>query len=326
MKSKLRIIIPVVIVLGGITAALWFLVSTSRASANITTATGSIEAVTVNLGPELGGRVTAVNVREGDRVQAGDVLLTLDDSLLQVQRAGAAAALAASRANLALLQAGPSTEQLAVAAASVNQAQVAADAAQAAYDDLAESLQDTAQGKNLKTAADLAAAALASAQAQYDLLAAGARPGQIEAAAAQVDAAQAALDALDVQIARLTLTAPADGVILTRAVEPGEFAAPGSTLLVIGRLDDLTVTVYVPEDRYGRLALGQEYPLTVDSYPGETFTATVTHIADQAEFTPRNVQTVSSRKTTVFAIQLAVGDPAGKLKPGMPADVDFGGK
>jgi HlyD family secretion protein len=61
----------------------------------------------------------------------------------------------------------------------------------------------------------------------------------------------------------------------------------------------------------------------VDPFPGDTFTATVIHIADQAEFTPKNVQTVSGRKSTVFAIKLQVQDPSGKLKPGMPADVTF---
>ncbi len=64
--------------------------------------------------------------------------------------------------------------------------------------------------------------------------------------------------------------------------------------------------------------------MTVDSFPGEIFVATVSHIAEQAEFTPRNVQTVEGRTSTVFAIKLQVQDPAGKLKPGMPADVVFG--
>jgi multidrug efflux pump subunit AcrA (membrane-fusion protein) len=93
--------------------------------------------------------------------------------------------------------------------------------------------------------------------------------------------------------------------------------------MTLGRLDNLTITVYVPEDRYGELSLGQSATMTVDSFPGETFTATVSHIAEQAEFTPRNVQTMEGRTSTVFAIKLQVQDPGGKLKPGMPADVTF---
>lgn len=116
---------------------------------------------------------------------------------------------------------------------------------------------------------------------------------------------------------------PLAGVVLERSYEPGEFAAPGAPLITVADLEDLTLTVYLPEDRYGAIKLGQSYPVTVDSYPGERFTGTVTHIADKAEFTPRNVQTSDSRKTTVFAIKLSLPPSGGKLKPGMPADVHF---
>jgi HlyD family secretion protein len=83
--------------------------------------------------------------------------------------------------------------------------------------------------------------------------------------------------------------------------------------------------VYLPEDSYGQVKLGQVARVTVDSYTGTTFPASVVHIADQAEFTPRNVQTVEGRRTTVYAIKLDVPNPDGKLKPGMPADVTFDG-
>lgn len=117
---------------------------------------------------------------------------------------------------------------------------------------------------------------------------------------------------------------PLAGVVLYRHVEPGEIAGAGAPLVTIIDPDNLELTVYVPEDRYGRIQLGQVLPVTVDSYPGETFQGTVRHIADQAEFTPRNVQTTDNRKTTVFAVRLALGSTGGKLKPGMPADVYFG--
>ena len=117
---------------------------------------------------------------------------------------------------------------------------------------------------------------------------------------------------------------PIAGTVLYRSVEPGEFASPGAPLITVADLDRLTLTVYVPEDRYGLILLGESYPVTVDSYPATVFTGTVSHIADRAEFTPRNVQTTDSRKTTVFAIKLALGQNGGQLKPGMPADVNLG--
>jgi HlyD family secretion protein len=91
----------------------------------------------------------------------------------------------------------------------------------------------------------------------------------------------------------------------------------------LGDLSQLTITVYVPEDRYGQIRRGQRAIVDVDSFPGVTFDAEVTNISDHAEFTPRNVQTVEGRSATVYAVKLAVIDPEGRLKPGMPADVSF---
>jgi len=207
---------------------------------------------------------------------------------------------------------------------------------QAAYNDL----KDSAAAGNITTArADLSAAqerlesgkdrllALQTGEDSPKLAAAQAVLNQAQVATEQatlaVTQAEASLALIDIQIAKLTVTAPADGTILTSSIQPGEIVAPSAAAMTLGRLDNLTITVYVPEDRYGELSLGQPATVTVDSFPGETFTATVSQIAEQAEFTPRNVQTVEGRTSTVFAIKLQVQDPGGKLKPGMPADVTF---
>jgi HlyD family secretion protein len=143
---------------------------------------------------------------------------------------------------------------------------------------------------------------------------------QAQKAAAQ---AQAQIDSIDTQITKLTVYAPVDGTVIERNIEPGEMALAGSTALVIGELNRLTITVYVPEDRYGDIRLGQKVGFTVDSFPGKTFTGSVSRIANQAEFTPRNVQTAEGRSTTVFAVEITVDHPTADLKPGMPADVTF---
>src|SRR5262249_42289164 len=136
----------------------------------------------------------------------------------------------------------------------------------------------------------------------------------LQQAQSAVNQAEANLALLDTQLAQLTVSAPLDGVILTRNVEPGEFVQPGAVAFAMADLNNITITVYVPEDRYGQLKLGQAADVTVDSFPGETFKAEVIHIADQAEFTPRNVQTVEGRSSTVYAIKLRVDDSEGKLK------------
>jgi HlyD family secretion protein len=145
----------------------------------------------------------------------------------------------------------------------------------------------------------------------------------VDQAKMAIGQAEANLALIDTQIAKLTVYAPMDGVILTRNVEPGEFVQPGATAFAMADLNNITITVYVPEDRYGQIKLGQQAQVTVDSFPGETFNAEVIHISDKAEFTPRNVQTVEGRSSTVYAIKLKVTDSEGKLKIGMPADVTF---
>jgi len=143
---------------------------------------------------------------------------------------------------------------------------------------------------------------------------------QAEAGLAQ---AQAALNGINLQIAKATVISPIDGILLTRNLEAGETVSPGSTVMTIGQLDVVDLVVYIPEDRYGEIDLDEEVSIRVDSFPGDTFNGTVAHISDQAEFTPRNVQTVEGRRATVYAVRLLVPNPEMKLKPGMPADVTF---
>lgn len=143
---------------------------------------------------------------------------------------------------------------------------------------------------------------------------------QAEAALSQ---AQAALATLDVQLEKTIVTSPVDGTVLTSNLEVGETLAPTGVVLIIGQLQEVNLTVFIPETEYGKVKLGDQVSITVDSFPGETFSGTVVYISDQAEFTPRNVQTVEGRKTTVYAIKLSVPNADLKLKPGMPADVTF---
>ena len=147
---------------------------------------------------------------------------------------------------------------------------------------------------------------------------------RLEQAKAALAQAESELNLVQAQIDKLVVYAPASGIVLSRSVEPGEVILAGASALSLAQLDQPTITVYVPEDRYGQIKLGDQAVVTVDSFPGEKFKADVVYIASQAEFTPRNVQTAEGRRTTVFAVELAVDNPEQKLKPGMPADVCFG--
>jgi HlyD family secretion protein len=191
----------------------------------------------------------------------------------------------------------------------IDQAQLEADVAvaQAQLDDAQRLLEDLRLGPDPESL-ELAQARLTLASAQF------------AAARAKADFD---LESLDLQLEKLLIRAPLDGVVLSRTIEPGEVLAAGAPALSIGTLGQLTITVYLPEDRYGELSLGDEATVAVDSFPGVVFAAHVVRIADKAEFTPRNVQTEEGRRTTVFAVELAVDDTSGRLKPGMPADVEF---
>ena len=204
----------------------------------------------------------------------------------------------------------------------VEQAAADLQAAQAALANAERYYEEMADGPHPDVLAQ-AEARLSNTQAQLALAESGASIEELAVAQAAVESAQATVNVTLAQLEKLTLTAPVDGKVLYRAVEPGEVVQPGVPLLTLARLEDLSITVYVPEDRYGEVSLGDEVAVTVDSFPSVVFDATVTRIADEAEFTPRNVQTAEGRRSTVFAVELSVSDPDGKLKPGMPADVAF---
>jgi len=147
----------------------------------------------------------------------------------------------------------------------------------------------------------------------------------LEQAQSAVSAAQAHVDLVNTQLEKLTLYAPMDGVVLVRSIDAGEVIQAGTPAMTVGNLEVLKVTVYIPETDYGQISLGQSASLSVDSFPDKTFTAKVTRIANQAEFTPQNVQTKEGRQTTVYAIELSADNANGDLKPGMPVDVTFAG-
>ncbi|HID86125.1 MAG TPA: HlyD family efflux transporter periplasmic adaptor subunit [Anaerolineae bacterium] len=165
-----------------------------------------------------------------------------------------------------------------------------------------------------------AEAAVAVAQADLDALRAGPTEEQIAVAQAQVRQAEAALEVLQVQLDKMTLRSPLAGLVTSRAINVGETAAPGATLLTVADLDEVTLTLYVPETQIGRVKVGQEVEVQVDSYPDRVFKGRVVHISSRAEFTPRNVQTREERVNMVFAVKVALPNPGHELKPGMPAD------
>ncbi len=170
----------------------------------------------------------------------------------------------------------------------------------------------------------VASAGVAVAQAKLAEMEAGPTPEEVAVAEAQVGKAQAAVAALQVQLDKRTLRSPIDGVVTSRSAHAGEAAIAGATLLTIADLDEVRLTVYIPESELGRVYLGQEVQVEVDSFPGRSFLGTVSYISTEAEFTPKNVQTEKDQVNMVFAVRIRLPNPDHLLKPGMPADAVIG--
>lgn len=210
----------------------------------------------------------------------------------------------------------------------VNAASAQYEGAQASLGQLYSQLQNPlsleAQVDQAVSAATQAEAQIAVAQAQVDALQAGARPEELAALEARVAEARAALDSLRAQREMMQVKAPMAGVVVNVNAHPGEVAAATGPLLTIADLSTVRLVVYLPEAEVARTQLGQPVEVAVDSFPGQVFAGEISHIASQAQFTPRNVATTEERATLVYAVEIRLANEDGSLKPGMPADVMLG--
>jgi HlyD family secretion protein len=214
------------------------------------------------------------------------------------------------------------------ALAQLEAAQAARDGAQKASEDLfrmrAKPIALDAQVNAAQMQLNQATAQVAQAQAALDALEAGATEEQIAMARAKLKQAEAALALLQIQRDKLTLRAPITGVVVQRAVNLGEMASAGATLLTIANLDAVKLTVYVPEAQLGRVALNQNVRVKIDAYPQRAFAGRVVFTSPQAEFTPKNAQTAQERAMTVFAVKLTVDNRNRALTMGMTGEVLIG--
>jgi HlyD family secretion protein len=139
-------------------------------------------------------------------------------------------------------------------------------------------------------------------------------------AEARVKESGAALALAETRLGYAALTSPVAGVVLSKAIESGEYVFPGTTVVTIGNLEQVWIRAYINETDLGRVKVGQAACVTADTYPGKSYPGKVAFISSEAEFTPKNVQTAKERVKLVYRIKIDVANPAMELKPGMPAD------
>lgn len=289
-------------------------------------ASGTVEATSADVGFPAGGRIAEVAVDEGAAVRAGEVLARLDRTELEARRAAAEAQQAVAQARLAELRSGPRTEEIAQVRAGL----VAADSR------LADAQRDAERSRRLFAGGAISREALDKAETQLAVIEAqraqaaealralerGTRSEQIAAAEAQVRQADAALAQIDAALDNATAVAPFDGIVTVRHREPGETVAPGIPVVTVMNPADRWVRIFIPQAFVARISIGRAAEIQADGYPGESWPGRVAHIASEAEFTPRNVQTPEERTRLVYAVRVRItDDPALHLKPGLPVDV-----
>ncbi len=261
---------------------------------------GRIEATEVMVSAEVGARVLESNLVEGRTVQANDLLVRLDETDLKTRlRQAEANAAAARRAETQV------SRQLDTAR---HHAQTA-DADLARYRKLRETGDVSAQ------MLDRAENQQREARGQVETLAA--RQAQ---AAASREAASREAELLRSQTGKTVIRAPSAGTILTKGIEAGEIASPGRTIAVIADLARIELKIYVPESEIGKIRLNDPARVRVDAFPQRYFEARVARVDARAQFTPKDVHMPDERARLVFGVVLAVDNPEGYLKPGMPAD------
>jgi len=200
------------------------------------------------------------------------------------------------------------------------------DAAQAAFDVAVQRHRESVEHLALvkegsrKQQIEEARAAVNQAKAQYDLVKAGPRKETIDQARAKVKQAEAALQLAQTRLNYATVVAPMSGVVLSKNIEPGEYVAPGTPVVTLGDLVNVWLRAYIQEGDLGRVKVGQKAKVTTDTYPDKVYEGRVSFIAQEAEFTPKNVQTEKERVKLVYRIKIDITNPKMELKPGMPAD------
>lgn len=261
---------------------------------------GLMETTEVIVSAETGGRLITINFDEGDRVEAGDTIAVIDPTRIELQLDAARAGLKVAQANLetARIQKERADETEAFAAREKQRLEKllkSGTATRRQYDKVAHEYDQAVLA--VKTAA-----------------------AQISTVEAELDKIRAEIATLEQQLDDSYPQAPVSGTVAEKYRDAGELAAPGKPLIKIARLDTLWVKVYLPTGQFARVKLGDS--ATVDTESGETsYRGEVVRTADEAEFTPKNVQTAESRANLVYAVKVEVPNTDGRLKVGMPVFV-----
>lgn len=286
---------------------------------------GNIDVRQVNLSFKVDGRIETLAVDEGDTVEAGQVLATLDKRYFDDELRLARAQRDAQQATVARLEHGSRPEEIAQAAARVSELKAALENARLLYNrekPLADRGSVTRNElDNTKANLDEAEARLKSAEETLRLAELGPRQEDIDAARAQLAAQEATLSQTERRLADAELLAPGRGIILTRAQERGAIVSPGEPVFTLTLSSPVWVRTYVNERDLGRIRPGMSAQITTDSSPDRPYAGHIGFISPTAEFTPKTVETRELRTDLVYRLRVVVDNDDGMLRQGMPVTV-----
>lgn len=286
---------------------------------------GNIDIRQVDLAFNANERIAQVLVEEGDRVEKGTLLATLETDRLVHEVARAEAGVRAQKELVARLVAGSRPEEIRKARAEVKAAEAAAEnAARNArrMQTLSEKGAVTIkQRDDANTAAEAAAAHLQAAREVLELALRGPRKEDIASAKSTLKVFEAELAVVTRRLDDASLHAPSDGVIQNRILEPGDMASPLKPVFTLALMNPVWVRAYVQESDLGKVKPGMSAEVSTDSFPGKIYQGWVGFLSPTAEFTPKSIETPELRTKLVYQVRISACNPENELRLGMPATV-----
>ena len=289
------------------------------------TATGTIEVTRTDITPKISGYLSKLTIQEGDTTKTGQIVAYISRPDLEAQVLRDQAALEKAQAQLRDLEKGSRSQERQEIAANLAGARAVHSKAKADYERYSQLYKQGAvsaqQLDGARSAYEVAASSLQAIQSRLSLTEEGSRPDIIAAQGLEVKRNQAILESSRTMLADTIVASPLGGLVISKNFEQGEYVAAGSAIATIADLEDCWVKIYVASIDLGKIKVGQQALVKVDSFPGQSFLGVIKEISQNAEFTPRQSITEKERASLVFAVKVKLNNAQGILKPGMPADV-----
>jgi HlyD family secretion protein len=264
---------------------------------------GTLEATEVSLSPLVSGRILEMRKQEGETVIKGDTLVVIDVELIGLQRNQNEAQIA----------------ELTAAYASLQSQKTQVNLQRTNFEQKLERQKELLKsGSSTQQVVDDLASQCDVLKAQESSI-----NSQMQANLAQRARIEAGKKMFERQIRDGVMVAPSNGTILVRGSEPGESVTPQTVVYKMADLTELTVKVYLTEQEIARVKIGQKVSVIADAFSKKAFDGIVSFVNPNSEFTPKNIQTKTSRADLVFAVKINIANTSGELHAGMPVEVSL---